>query len=511
MHSVLVVDDEPFVRLSLASLRTGGGGFDFPVEAGNGAEALAVLADTARDRHRAAGHLHAGAGRHRAAAAPGRRRTAARGGPPAVMVLSAYDEYHLVRSAFTLGARDYLLKSELEGETGLLAMLGRPPKAWPTRTSAAATVLGGTRVPEATRPGAPRPAAPAPRPRSEEVFAGLGLASAAPFRPCALGSGLRGGGRALPRRRAGPLPGMVGRSLAQVLARRGGGEVVMLAPGPRGGPVPGRPGGGARFLRGRGGEPEALPGGAGGVLRGHGLPAPGGGAGGLPGGGRLPQGRVPDRGGSPSASCGSASPIPSSALAEAPARPGVSKNHLSWEFARETGETFTAYLAGARMAEAKRLLSSTTMKVYEVGEQVGYLNVEHFSRMFKKLDRRRAPARLGGRSGEVQPDPKAGTARGRRPADNIDPEEIVKQSEARSFTPPGARARLRRLSLPRRNHEKAIACFCWPPSAWPPALGAGQGHLEDGRQPTRPHHHLGRGDRGRSTPSSRRPTRAWRS
>jgi two-component system response regulator YesN len=64
---------------------------------------------------------------------------------------------------------------------------------------------------------------------------------------------------------------------------------------------------------------------------------------------------------------------------------GVSKNHLSWEFSRETGTTFTEYLAGLRIEEAKRLLSETNLKVYEVGETVGYPNVEHFSRVFKKL------------------------------------------------------------------------------------------------------------------------------
>jgi AraC-like DNA-binding protein len=64
---------------------------------------------------------------------------------------------------------------------------------------------------------------------------------------------------------------------------------------------------------------------------------------------------------------------------------GVSKNHLSWEFARETGETLTEHLARVRIEEAKRLLSSTTLKVYEVGERVGYPNVEHFSRVFKKV------------------------------------------------------------------------------------------------------------------------------
>ena len=33
---------------------------------------------------------------------------------PAVIVLSAHDDFHLVREAFKLGAGDYLLKSELE-------------------------------------------------------------------------------------------------------------------------------------------------------------------------------------------------------------------------------------------------------------------------------------------------------------------------------------------------------------------------------------------------------------
>jgi AraC-like DNA-binding protein len=75
---------------------------------------------------------------------------------------------------------------------------------------------------------------------------------------------------------------------------------------------------------------------------------------------------------------------PDLGLARIAGEVGVSKNHLSWEFARETGQTVTAYLAAVRIAEAKRLLSSTALKVYEVGERVGYRNVEHFSRLFKK-------------------------------------------------------------------------------------------------------------------------------
>jgi YesN/AraC family two-component response regulator len=76
---------------------------------------------------------------------------------------------------------------------------------------------------------------------------------------------------------------------------------------------------------------------------------------------------------------------PALSLADVAAKAGVSKNHLSWEFARETGETLTEYLARVRVEEAKRLLATTRLKVYEGGEKVGYPNVEHFSRVFKKV------------------------------------------------------------------------------------------------------------------------------
>lgn len=46
MHGVLIVDDEPFVRLSLASMRAWEeDGFDLSHEASNGKEALEVLAN----------------------------------------------------------------------------------------------------------------------------------------------------------------------------------------------------------------------------------------------------------------------------------------------------------------------------------------------------------------------------------------------------------------------------------------------------------------------------------
>jgi AraC-like DNA-binding protein len=76
---------------------------------------------------------------------------------------------------------------------------------------------------------------------------------------------------------------------------------------------------------------------------------------------------------------------PEFSLEAASERAGVSKNHLSFEFSRETGETFTEYVARVRVDEAKRLLATTSLLVYEVAVRVGYPSVEHFSRVFKKV------------------------------------------------------------------------------------------------------------------------------
>jgi len=72
-------------------------------------------------------------------------------------------------------------------------------------------------------------------------------------------------------------------------------------------------------------------------------------------------------------------------LDELAAHAEVSRNHLSWEFTRETGETITDHLARLRVEDACRLLATTTLKVYEISERVGYTNVEHFCRVFKKI------------------------------------------------------------------------------------------------------------------------------
>ncbi len=64
---------------------------------------------------------------------------------------------------------------------------------------------------------------------------------------------------------------------------------------------------------------------------------------------------------------------------------GITKNHLSYQFSKETGEHLHDHIHQVRIEEAKKLLLNTNMKVYEVCYAVGYKNVESFSRIFKKL------------------------------------------------------------------------------------------------------------------------------
>ncbi|MDR1902547.1 MAG: response regulator [Treponema sp.] len=63
----------------------------------------------------------------------------------------------------------------------------------------------------------------------------------------------------------------------------------------------------------------------------------------------------------------------------------VSKNHLSFEFTRETGENISDFLTRTRIKEAEKLIMETSLKIYEIAEKTGYLNVETFTRAFKRI------------------------------------------------------------------------------------------------------------------------------
>jgi len=389
VHSVLIVDDEPLVRLSIARLRPWGDeGFDFPAEAANGVEAFAALAARpeidivlldlsmpAMDGLEFLRRLPAERPRH----------------PPAVVVLSAHDDYHLVREAFKLGASDYLLKSELDAGT-LWAVLDKVASAVGPSGERAQAILQRRHL-ELLKTQLLRDALTSSA-TSElaETLAGLGVSLEPRFVVCCFWVedmdvvSRREGDHGLAH-----FADLAVRSLAQALGRCGRGEVVPLdqdhtavlfVPADHAETAPQA---GARAFCEEAAEYV----------------------------GRCLSVKVSF---SVGPACGSvrdaaegyraayaARTVESRivvlakraiherfadlefSLEDASARAGVSKNHLSFEFSRETGETFVQYLSRTRIEEAKRLLATTGLLVYEVGARVGYPNVEHFSRVFKKL------------------------------------------------------------------------------------------------------------------------------
>lgn len=62
---------------------------------------------------------------------------------------------------------------------------------------------------------------------------------------------------------------------------------------------------------------------------------------------------------------------------------GTSRSHLSSQFKKETGLGYKEYLNEVRIGHAINLLEKTDIKVQEVCDKVGFSNVEHFSRTFK--------------------------------------------------------------------------------------------------------------------------------
>lgn len=61
----------------------------------------------------------------------------------------------------------------------------------------------------------------------------------------------------------------------------------------------------------------------------------------------------------------------------------ISKSYLSTLFKQETGTNFITYLNNFRIEKAKKLLTTTNLKIYEISESVGFMNPYYFSKMFK--------------------------------------------------------------------------------------------------------------------------------
>ena len=66
---------------------------------------------------------------------------------------------------------------------------------------------------------------------------------------------------------------------------------------------------------------------------------------------------------------------------------GLNEKYFSSRFTKEEGTTFSNYLTEVRIRKARELMDKTDLKMYEISQQVGYNNVEHFTRVFKKVCR----------------------------------------------------------------------------------------------------------------------------
>ncbi|MGO4269901.1 response regulator [Paenibacillus sp. TAF58] len=62
----------------------------------------------------------------------------------------------------------------------------------------------------------------------------------------------------------------------------------------------------------------------------------------------------------------------------------VTSNYLSRLFRQEMDKSFSDYLSYMRIEKACELLRSSTLKIYQIGEAVGYPNPRYFSEWFQK-------------------------------------------------------------------------------------------------------------------------------
>ena len=62
----------------------------------------------------------------------------------------------------------------------------------------------------------------------------------------------------------------------------------------------------------------------------------------------------------------------------------VSKGYLSDRFKKETGKTVTQYIWDKRLSYAAHLLKDTTLQVQTVAQHCGIMDVQYFSKIFKK-------------------------------------------------------------------------------------------------------------------------------
>ena len=73
-------------------------------------------------------------------------------------------------------------------------------------------------------------------------------------------------------------------------------------------------------------------------------------------------------------------------LCEVAEKTYVSQWHLSKLLNRHTGQSFSDILNHVRIEHAKELLKDPSLRIGDISEQVGFLDLAHFSRVFKKQE-----------------------------------------------------------------------------------------------------------------------------
>lgn len=73
-------------------------------------------------------------------------------------------------------------------------------------------------------------------------------------------------------------------------------------------------------------------------------------------------------------------------LGEVAEKTYVSQWHLSKLLNRHLGQSFSEILNHVRIEEAKKLLVDPSLRIGDISEQVGFLDLAHFSRVFKKQE-----------------------------------------------------------------------------------------------------------------------------
>ena len=392
MLTVLTVDDEPFVRVSMASLQDWPElGYEFRYEAGNGQQALDILAihpeidiilldlsmpvmdgiSFLEALQARTGDSNAGPTNHH---------------QPAIIVLSAHDNFPLVRQAFTLGVQDYVLKTEVDGDS-LKAILDKVALARAASQKAVderpGTLDDSQREFLVIQLLGDLLSKPLPQ-DARRLFEQLGIRIGPPLTLMSIW--IQEFEAVAARYDEGDLARfgeLFLRSIRMVVDKRSGGQVVTVA----------RDQAAVFSLAATDAalvtselktaletylslrvEIHCSP-----VLEEHSLIQ------------SAWENLVKARTGSSRIVMQSRRWLREHfadeglSLAVLAEHVGVSRNHLSYEFTRECGETITDFLARLRVEEACRLLSATNLKVYEISEKVGYPNVEHFCRVFKKV------------------------------------------------------------------------------------------------------------------------------